>query len=437
MARADDELALIAQVLASPGDDTPRLVYADWLAERADPRGEFIQLQCKLAAEPDDSNRRAMRVAENKLLAAHGAAWLAPLREVLPQPRQAETYQFGHVRGFVERAELTLACVPHLSALVERAPLLRELEIVRGAFEGAPKLAQPSLAGAFASSAFAQLESLELDLVGGGNAIAHEVAKAAVLANLRRLAIKASVWGEMTVVYAAPPDRLALDDEGAAALASSPHLRGVTRLGLDSNRLTLDGVRAIANGAWRLEALELGHNQLEPDGLVDALAGPALVGLRELSLRGTWIPPAEAARLASNPTFAQLVELDLESCTLGAQGIAAFCDAFALPALRRLRVERNSLADAGAHAIADCSRLSQLRELEAGHNRIGHKGGAALAASPHLGNLERLTLNEPRWKPETAQLFATSPTLAGAKIYLKGKLVARAKPKPKRRPPAL
>lgn len=433
MAPADDELALIEEVLAAPGDDTPRLVYADWLTLRGDPRGEFIQLQCKLAAEPDDANRRAMRVAENKLLAAHGAAWLAPLHEVLPAPSYVDEYRFGHVRGFVERADLSLACVPHLAELVERAPLLRELHLQRGVREPRPKFAQPSLAGVFASRAFEQLTALELDLPGGGNAIAHEVAGAAVLANLRRLAIKASVWGEMTVVYAAPPEQLALDDDGAAALAASPHLRGVTRLGLDSNRLTLAGVRAIANGAWRLEALELGHNQLEPDGLVDALAGPALVGLRELSLRGTWIPPAEAARLASNPTFGRLVELDLESCTLGAHGIAAFCDAFALPALRRLRVERNSLADAGAHAIADCSRLSQLRELEAGHNRIGHKGGAALAASPHLAGLERLTLNEPRWKPETAQLFAASPTLAGAKIYLKGKLVARAKPKSKRR----
>jgi uncharacterized protein (TIGR02996 family) len=33
--------ALLQAVLASPDDDTPRLVYADWLEERGDPRGEF------------------------------------------------------------------------------------------------------------------------------------------------------------------------------------------------------------------------------------------------------------------------------------------------------------------------------------------------------------------------------------------------------------
>ena len=293
-------------------------------------------------------------------------------------------------------------------------------------------MAQPSVASAFIGDVFERLISLDLDLTGGGNAIAREVASARALRNLRRLAIKASAWGEMAEFFAAPPDQLVLDDDGAIALAASPHLRGVKRLRLESNRLTLAGVRAIAHGAWRLDSLELGYNQLELDGLADALAGPALGELRELSIRGTWIAPAEAARLAASPTLATLEQLDLEGCGLGVQGIAAFCDAFALPALRRLRLERNALCDAGANAIADCAALSRLRELEAGHNRIGQKGGTAIAQSPHFASLERLTLNEPRWKPEMTKVFADSPTLAGAKIYLKGKLVARGKPRPKK-----
>jgi uncharacterized protein (TIGR02996 family) len=432
---ADDERRLIEQVLAAPDDDAPRLVYADWLVLRGDPRGEFIQLQCRLAAEPDDANRRAMRVAENKLLAAHEAAWLAPLRAALPTPRQFEQYKFEHVRGFVEHAKLTLSCVPHIPALVARAPGLRTLELVPGIVEGARKLAQPSVASVFIGDAFERLIGLELDLTGGGNAVAHEVASAEALRNLTRLAIKASAWGEMAEFFAAPPDELVLDDDGAVALAGSSHLRGVTRLRLESNRLTLAGVHAIAHGAWRLESLDLGHNQLEVDGITDALAGPALAGLRELSIRGTWIAPAEATRLAASPTLAKLEQLDLEGCSLGVQGVTSFCDAFALPALRRLRVERNALCDAGARAIAECAALSQLRELEAGHNRIGQKGGTAIARSPHLAGLERLTLNEPRWKPEMTTVFAESPTLAGAKIYLKGKLVARGKAKPKRAKP--
>lgn len=37
-----------------PDDPTPYLVYADWLSEHGDPRGELIRLQLALEATPDD-----------------------------------------------------------------------------------------------------------------------------------------------------------------------------------------------------------------------------------------------------------------------------------------------------------------------------------------------------------------------------------------------
>ena len=40
----------IAAICAAPDDDGPRLVYADWLLERSDPRGELIQLDCLIHA---------------------------------------------------------------------------------------------------------------------------------------------------------------------------------------------------------------------------------------------------------------------------------------------------------------------------------------------------------------------------------------------------
>src|SRR5262245_60193175 len=46
---------LFADVVAAPDDDAPRLVYADWLTERGNPRGELIVVQCKIAA--DDSSK--------------------------------------------------------------------------------------------------------------------------------------------------------------------------------------------------------------------------------------------------------------------------------------------------------------------------------------------------------------------------------------------
>lgn len=44
-----DERALHAAILAAPDDDTPRLVFADWLDEHGEPeRAEFIRVQCEL-----------------------------------------------------------------------------------------------------------------------------------------------------------------------------------------------------------------------------------------------------------------------------------------------------------------------------------------------------------------------------------------------------
>jgi uncharacterized protein (TIGR02996 family) len=46
----DDE-ALFRAVLTSPADDAPRLVYADWLDERDDPRGEYLREDWEAAKE--------------------------------------------------------------------------------------------------------------------------------------------------------------------------------------------------------------------------------------------------------------------------------------------------------------------------------------------------------------------------------------------------
>jgi uncharacterized protein (TIGR02996 family) len=45
----NDEAALHRAVLADPADEAPRLVYADWLEERGDPRGEYLRVDLDLA----------------------------------------------------------------------------------------------------------------------------------------------------------------------------------------------------------------------------------------------------------------------------------------------------------------------------------------------------------------------------------------------------
>jgi uncharacterized protein (TIGR02996 family) len=45
-----DEDAFLEAIFAGPDDETTRLVYADWLEERGDPRAEFMRLDCQVSA---------------------------------------------------------------------------------------------------------------------------------------------------------------------------------------------------------------------------------------------------------------------------------------------------------------------------------------------------------------------------------------------------
>lgn len=70
------EASLLRAVLDSPDDDAPRLVYADWLLERGDARGEYIALLCKLETlDEDDPAREEMVRRADNLLGEHGRAW--------------------------------------------------------------------------------------------------------------------------------------------------------------------------------------------------------------------------------------------------------------------------------------------------------------------------------------------------------------------------
>lgn len=439
-----EERALIDAIAAAPDDDAPRLVYADWLTGRADPRGEFIALQCKLAATPDDERRRAIRIAENKLLNTHRAAWLAPLYAALP-PASGDVYKFEFARGLVETAQVSITALASLARLFELAPTITTLRVVPGEIGVlGEKVAKPRLAGALAAPEFARIRELALWLGGGGNELAREVAASPVLRGLRALRIHGSVWGDQATWYREPLEELVFDDVGATWLANTaPHLAGLEVLDLDSNRLTADGLVALSCGRWRLRELVVSRNLIELRDLRpqaktrrpgtgathtigELFARPAFAGLEVLSLASIGLDAVDVTLLVGGPHLAKLRALDLERSQIGPEGAKALSKAFALPALRRLRLERNSLCDAGAVAIAECAKLAELTELELGHNLIGRTGGMALAVSPHLAKLERLTLNEPRWKPEMKTAFAESPTLANTKVYLAGRLVGRA-----------
>jgi uncharacterized protein (TIGR02996 family) len=69
------EAKLLAAIRAEPDDDDPRLVLADYLTDRGDPRGEYIAYE--LAAQ--SSVNTEARARAEALLARHELDWIAPL----------------------------------------------------------------------------------------------------------------------------------------------------------------------------------------------------------------------------------------------------------------------------------------------------------------------------------------------------------------------
>lgn len=92
---ATDQAAFLKAICAEPEDDTPRLVYADWLDEQGDAdRAEFIRVQCELAHDPgrekacretcqppdfEGCPQRALCRREKELLSEHETEWRGPI----------------------------------------------------------------------------------------------------------------------------------------------------------------------------------------------------------------------------------------------------------------------------------------------------------------------------------------------------------------------
>jgi uncharacterized protein (TIGR02996 family) len=73
-----EERAFLAAVVANPADATARLVFADWLTEHDDPRGEWLRARTQLAllgATSEELIRLAAR--ERELAPAALATWIA------------------------------------------------------------------------------------------------------------------------------------------------------------------------------------------------------------------------------------------------------------------------------------------------------------------------------------------------------------------------
>ena len=125
--------ALTRAICEAPDEDTPRLVFADWLDEHGEPdRAEFIRVQVRFAdlLRRGDPDTQGLARRARELWSGHGKEWLSQLPRV-----QGLTWHDAFFRGFTERAVAATDSVLVRNADAVFGQPLRQLVIKR--FTGA------------------------------------------------------------------------------------------------------------------------------------------------------------------------------------------------------------------------------------------------------------------------------------------------------------
>jgi uncharacterized protein (TIGR02996 family) len=409
------EEAFLQAIVEAPDDDAPRLMYADWLEEHGDPRGEFIRTQIELAHLSEEDERfSALRALERRLYMAHSRQWFPGWKtrvrrgfvegiwevnqeELLPEV--AEIFRIDPVQDLFlnvgkEGWGAELARYPYLSRLTT-------LRLSRSTSDDIqnPRITLSDLLALAASPHLTSLRALDIfgaveltdedfrELVGAGSRPFPQG-----LTRLARLSVGSSK----------------LTDESVRILAHSPLARTLTHLHLFAQDATTERLRIlIGSPLWlRLEELQLASLQDEDERAFSTLtSGLPQSRLRRLCLNRLSVGDANGeavtTALAASETWGPLEALDLSNQKLSGSRLRTLLACPHLGGLNRLDLNGVHLKDEDVQAIAGCPYLGNLTHLMLGEGSFqgapfGDDGLTALAHSPHLTRLGALDLSNTR-----------------------------------------
>jgi uncharacterized protein (TIGR02996 family) len=374
--------ALLDAILADPDDDSPRLVYADWLDERGNPRGEFIRVQCELARLPKyDTKRAPIETREQELLNQHGAEWAQPVASI------AREYQFH--RGFIDTVSIGgRKLLTHGTKLFQASPLQHVKVFRLGSGGSAADLADFEF--------LTRIRGLTLQ----GNIAATDLRKlvtAPGLKKLQALALEFYVSDDaLDVLLSGSLPRLEALDLSAGGTLTASHIKSLGK----------------ARWAKNLRRLNLrNHREIRVGGVQELAAAKNLTGLVSLNLWDCGAGVAGTQALANSPNAKNLVSLDLRRNRLSETAIRSLAESPYLTSLMELYLGMNDFGAEGVRMLVNWPGLARLRLLHLYDNAIGDDGACALAASPHASNLCYLDVSSTGMGDRGVQALAESPYL--------------------------
>ena len=413
-----DERALLAAVIASPDDDAPRLVYADWLLEHghdgARARGEFIQCECAIARLPDESTpRRAALVRRAAELRRSERGWIADMLDGVfgPNPFEAAWdaswgFDRGLVTAYTRRSWSGTEVARYLPSIQSRMPVTelevhcRSVEDLRAFLtaEGVERLrslrthlgqlSDDAIEILAQAQRLTELRSLRVAWFPGQYVDIAPLLSTDVFPHLGCLGIELPVG---PFFFPRPGEPLAAD--ALASLEGSPLSRTLRSFELSRNHLGESGIRAICELPLDLESIavsagDVGHLvarlAAEPIRFRSLRAARFNVGSSEVGL-GT---DDLVAFLDQRP---RIEAIHVKSgLSLAVDRLVASSDR---ARLRTLALPRCQVGDSGVRAIVAATHLCGLRELDLAGAEMSHESAAALVAAPHLQSLRRLDLS--------------------------------------------
>jgi uncharacterized protein (TIGR02996 family) len=385
----NDRRAFLDQVLADPDDDAARLIYADFLEEIGDPRGEFIRLQCELA-EIDELHPRYLDVSHrcDQLFFEHGQAWSDELHQ--------DVRKIAFSRGFIDKITIRArAFIKEAEQLYRTTPVhwLR-FNYVKGA---GPELAEVESLAKVRCLDLSQLKIPEDDMTA--------LLMSPHLNNLQSLDLSNnSALFSQSVATALGAMRSATTLQQLDVPSGSTFLQTLARAGDFPNlqRLSIgyafadDDISGLAKlRVPNLQALRV-HRQLNAKDC-EALAALPVDQLKELDL-GSSRPPAKGLKyLAERGALDGIVKLSLENCGLGVRAVEVLFREQRLAHCVTLNLASNfaETVDSGksrklVEKLAAHQVMNRLQRLHIGGLRAGDL--ELIAGAPQFQNLQVLEL---------------------------------------------
>ena len=380
----------LEDIIAHPDDDTPRLVFADWLEEEQgdSARAEFIRVQIERARLPKwDARQVRLRLREQALLEQYEGKW----KEELPDIGGMDWEGFR--RGFVATANFD-----SFTKLREKAGDCWAAAPIEAVSIRWPRRDE-------SSETIAPIPGLRELSIAARLVDQHDVARLAylpLLSTLRALNIR----------------NCNLGGEGFRQLVASPHLGNLTALRVPGNTIGNRAIRALFKAVSLTSLTELdlsetgsygrtrSYRRYREDPVLEAMDLAALASwsgmarLRVLTLSGNNAGRRGLRALLGSPNVSGLKELTLRSNGLDARAMQEFGSARAELQLDCLDLGENLIGDIGPSDLALAPCLSDLKVLELDRCEIRLSGARWLVNATFLGSLRRLNVDHNSFGPE-------------------------------------